>query len=194
MNQEGYITFSIDPRGTGGKGTKFKYLSYLDIGTYVVKDQVEGAKYLGSLPYVDKNRIGMWGWSGGGSMTVLCMTAGAPYFKAGVAGAGNYDHRLYDTIWTERYLGLPQNNINGYINSSAVSFAHLLQGKLLVVHGTMDDNVHLQHSTQLMEAFVQANKHADYLTYASRNHGLLRRSSADLHFWTHMTNYFKENL
>jgi dipeptidyl-peptidase-4 len=159
-----------------------------------VKDQVEGAKYLASLPYVDKNRIGIWGWSGGGSMTVLCMTAGSPHFKVGVAGAGNYDHRLYDTIWTERYLGLPSKNEIGYINSSAVSFAHLLNGKLLVVHGTMDDNVHLQHSTQLMEAFVQANKHADFITYASRDHSLLRGIDATLHFWTHMTNYFIDNL
>ena len=194
MNQQGYITFSIDPRGTGGRGTDFKYLSYKNIGKWVVIDQVEGAKFLKSLPYVDGNRIGIWGWSGGGSMTVLCMTAGAPNFKVGVAGAGNYDNRLYDTIWTERYMGLLDENIEGYINASAISYAHLLQGKLLVIHGTMDDNVHLQHSTQLMEAFVRANKHADFITYANQPHGLIRYGSSRFHMWTKITNYFMENL
>ncbi|MFC1785879.1 S9 family peptidase [Candidatus Neomarinimicrobiota bacterium] len=194
MNQNGYITFSIDPRGTGGRGTDFKYLSYKDIGKWVVIDQVEGAKFLKSLEYVDGDRIGIWGWSEGGSMTVLCMTAGAPNFKVGVAGAGNYDHILYDTIWTERYMGLLDENIEGYINASAISYAHLLQGKLLVIHGTMDDNVHLQHSTQLMEAFVRANKHADFITYANQPHGLIRYGSGRFHLWTKITNYFMENL
>jgi dipeptidyl-peptidase-4 len=193
MNQEGYITFSIDPRGTGGRGVDFKYLSYKDIGKWVVTDQVEGAKYLKSLPYVDGNRIGIWGWSGGGYMTALCMTKGAPNFKVGVAVAGNYDLKLYDTIWTERYMGLLGENPAGYKNASIFTYADRLEGKLLVVHGTMDDNVHLQHATQLMEEFVKANKHADYLTYANRNHRI-NTGNATFHLWTKITNYFMENL
>jgi len=193
MNQEGYITFSVDPRGTGGRGIDFKYLSYKDIGKWVVTDQVEGAKYLKSLPYVDGNRIGIWGWSGGGYMTALCMTKGAPNFKVGVAVAGNYDLKLYDTIWTERYMGLLGENPAGYKNASIFTYADRLEGKLLVVHGTMDDNVHLQHATQLMEEFVKANKHADYLTYANRNHRI-NTGNATFHLWTKITNYFMENL
>lgn len=193
MNQEGYITFSIDPRGTGGRGTEFKYLSYKDIGKWVVTDQVEGAKYLKSLPYVDGSRIGIWGWSGGGYMTALCMTKGAPNFKVGVAVAGNYDLKLYDTIWTERYMGLLDENAEGYKNASVFTYADKLEGKLLVIHGTNDDNVHPQHATQLMEEFVKADKHADYLTYANRNHGI-RGGNTTFHLWTKITNYFMENL
>lgn len=193
MNQEGYIYFSIDPRGTGGRGTDFKYLSYLDISKWVVKDQVEGAKYLRSLPYVDPDRIGIWGWSGGGTMTSLCMTLGAPHFQVGVAVAGNFDFRLYDTIWTERYMGLLEENFEGYHNASPVTYADLLEGKLLVIHGTMDDNVHLQHATLLMEKFVEADIHADFLTYAGRNHRI-NTGNAFYHLWTRVTNYFKEYL
>ena len=127
-------------------------------------------------------------------MTALCMTAGAPNFKVGIAGAGNHNHRLYDTIWTERYMGQLEENFDGYIKASSISYVHLLQGKLLVIHGTMDDNVHLQHSTQLMEAFVRANKHVDFITYANQPHGLIRRGSGRFHLWTKITNYFMENL
>ena len=193
MNQEGYITFSIDPRGTGGRGTDFKYLSYKEISKWVAIDQVEGAKYLSSLPYVDSNRIGIWGWSGGGTMTLLCMTKGAPYFKVGVAVAGNYDLKLYDTIWTERYMGLLNENESGYKSASVLTYADKLEGNLLIVHGTMDDNVHLQHATQLMEEFVKYNKHADYISYASRAHGI-RGGNATFHLFTKITNYFKDNL
>jgi dipeptidyl-peptidase-4 len=193
LNQEGYITFSIDPRGTGGRGTAFKYLAYKDIGKWVAHDQVEGAKYLSSLPYVDENRIGIWGWSGGGYMTALCMTKGAPHFKVGVAVAGNYDLKLYDTIWTERYMGLLGENTDGYKNASVFSYTDKLEGKLLVVHGTMDDNVHFQHATQLMEEFVKADKHADFISYASRAHGI-RSGNSTFHLWTKITNYFMDNL
>lgn len=193
MNQEGFIYFSLDPRGTGGRGTDFKYLSYLDISKWVVNDQVEGAKYLRSLPYVDENKIGIWGWSGGGTMTTLCMTLGAPNFNIGVSVAGNYDFRLYDTIWTERYMGLLNENEEGYRIASPITYAELLQDKLLVVHGTMDDNVHQQHATLLMEAFVNANKNVDYMTYASRNHRI-NTGNAYFHLWTKITNYFKDNL
>ena len=193
MNQEGYITFSIDPRGTGGRGTDFKYMAYKDTRKWVAIDQVEGAKYLKSLPYIDGDRIGIWGWSGGGSMTVLCMTKGAPNFKVGVAIAGNYNLRLYDTVWTERYMGLLSENAEGYMNANILTYADKLQGKLLVIHGDRDDNVHHQQATQLMEEFVKTDKHADYQTYANRNHGIYG-GNASFHLWTTITNYFMDNL
>ena len=126
-------------------------------------------------------------------MTALCMTKGAPNFKVGVAVAGNYDLKLYDTIWTERYMGLLDENVEGYKNASIFTYTNRLEGKLFVVHGTMDDNVHLQHATQLMEEFVKANKHADYLTYANRNHRI-NTGNATFHLWTKITNYFMNNL
>ncbi len=193
LNQEGYITFAIDPRGTGGRGTAFKYLAYKDIGKWVAHDQVEGAKYLSSLPYVDESRIGIWGWSGGGYMTALCMTKGAPHFKVGVAVASVTDFRLYDTIWTERYMGLLTENEAGYDSASVLNYADKLQGKLLLVHGTGDDNVHQQNSLQLMDEFVKADKQADILLYANRNHGI-RGGNTTFHLWTKITNYFMDNL
>lgn len=193
MNQEGYITFSIDPRGTGGRGTAFKYLAYKDIGKWVAHDQVEGAKYLSSLPYVDGNRIGIWGRSGGGYMTAMCMTKGAPHFKVGVAVASVTDFRLYDTIWTERYMGLLSENEAGYDSASVLNYADKLQGKLLLVHGTGDDNVHSQNVTQLMKEFVKVDKHADMLLYANLNHGI-RGGNTIFHLWTAITNYFMDNL
>ena len=193
MNQEGYITFSIDPRGTGGRGTAFKYLAYKDIGKWVAHDQVEGAKYLSSLPYVDENRIGIWGWSGGGYMTALCMTKGAPYFKVGVAVASVTDLRLYDTIWTERYMGLLPENKAGYNSASVLTYADKLRGKLLLVHGTGDDNVHTQNTIQLMDKFVKVDKQADIILYANRNHGI-RGGNTTFHLWTKITSYFMDNL
>ena len=193
MNQEGYITFSIDPRGTGGRGTAFKYLAYKDIGKWVAHDQVEGAKYLSSLPYVDGNRIGIWGWSGGGYMTALCMTKGAPHFKVGVAVASVTDFRLYDTIWTERYMGLLHENEAGYDSASVLNYTDKLEGKLLLVHGTGDDNVHSQNSIQLMDEFVKVDKQVDIILYANRNHGI-RGGNTTFHLWTKITSYFMDNL
>jgi len=193
MNQEGYITFSIDPRGTGGRGTQFKHLAYRDIGKWVVYDQVEGTKYLSSLPYVDSNRIGIWGWSGGGYMTALCMTKGAPHFKVGVAVAPVTDLRLYDTIWTEAYMGLLSENKEGYDNASVLNYADQLQGKLLLIHGTGDDNVHPQNIIQLMDEFIRVDKHTDMLLYPNRNHRIIGGNTT-FHLWTRITNYFKENL
>ena len=126
-------------------------------------------------------------------MTAMCMTKGAPNFKAGVAVAGNYDLKLYDTIWTERYMGLLDENAEGYKNASVLTYADKLDGKLLVIHGTGDDNVHSQHATQLMDEFVKSDKQADFLTYANRNHGIYGANTT-FHLWTKITNYFMENL
>jgi dipeptidyl-peptidase-4 len=136
LTKLGFIVFSIDHRGTGGRGTDFKHMAYKDIGKWMVHDQIEGVKYLRSLPFVDPDRIGVWGWSGGGYLTVMCMTMGAPYFQAGVAVAPVTDFRLYDTIWTERYMGLLPENQSGFENASAFTHLDRLEDDLLLIHGT----------------------------------------------------------
>jgi dipeptidyl-peptidase-4 len=136
MTEHGYIVFCVDNRGTGGRGKAFKDLSYLDLGKWSVHDQIEGAKYLANLPYVDASRLGFWGWSGGGYLTCMMMTKGAGYFKAGVAVAPVTDFHLYDAIWTERYMGSPIGNKKGYDSASVLTYADKLKGKLMIIHGT----------------------------------------------------------
>jgi dipeptidyl-peptidase-4 len=193
MTEKGFIIFCIDSRGTGGRGKKFKNLVYGDLGKWSTHDQIEGAKYLGSLPYVDASRIGIWGHSGGGYLTAMAMTKGAPYFKVGIARAPVTDFQLYDTIWTERYMGLPKDNANGYKSASVMTYANQLQGKLYLVHGMADDNVHMQNTVQLQDALQAANKQFDVMYYHGRNHAI-SGGNTQLHLHTLMTNYFLENL
>ncbi|MDZ7344653.1 MAG: S9 family peptidase [candidate division KSB1 bacterium] len=193
MTEKGYLIFCIDSRGTGGRGKKFKNLVYGDLGKWSTHDQVEGAKYLASLPYVDPSRIGIWGHSGGGYLTAMTMTKGAGYFKAGIARAPVTDFRLYDTIWTERYMGLPKENEAGYRSSSVMTYADKLQGKLLLVHGMADDNVHMQNTVQLQDALQAANKQFEVMYYHGRNHRI-SGGNTDLHLHTLMTNFFLTNL
>jgi dipeptidyl-peptidase-4 len=193
MTEKGFIIFCIDSRGTDGRGKKFKNLVYGDLGKWATHDQVEGAKYLASLPYVDASRIGIWGHSGGGYLTGMAMTKGAPYFKAGIARAPVTDFRLYDSIWTERYMGLPKDNEAGYKSTSVVTYVDKLQGKLLLVHGMADDNVHTQNTVQLQEALQAANKQFEVMYYHGRNHRI-SGGNTDLHLHTLMTNYFLQNL
>jgi len=193
MTEKGFITFSIDSRGTGGRGKKFKNLVYGDLGKWSTHDQIEGAKYLGSLPYIDAGRIGIWGHSGGGYLTAMAMTKGAPHFKAGIARAPVTDFRLYDTIWTERYMGLPKDNAAGYKSASVMTYADKLQGKLYLVHGMADDNVHMQNTVQLQEALQALNKQFDVMYYHGRNHAITG-GNTQLHLHTLMTNYFLNNL
>ncbi|MEE9190538.1 MAG: S9 family peptidase [Candidatus Neomarinimicrobiota bacterium] len=193
LSQLGFIVFSVDNRGTGGRGTDFKYLAYMDIGKWPVHDHIEGVKYLRSLPYVDPGRIGVWGWSGGGYLTIMCMTKGAPYFQAGVAVAPVTDLRLYDTIWTERYMGLLSENQAGYENASAFTYQDRLAGDLLIIHGTRDDNVHPQHTLQYMKKAVDGGKQVDMLYYPNKNHSIRGRKTQH-HLYTYMTDYFLEKL
>ncbi len=193
MSQQGYIIFSVDHRGTGGRGAAFKYLAYKDIGKWMVNDQIEGVKYLKSLPFVDENRIGIWGWSGGGYLTVMCMTKGAPHFKVGIAVAPVTDFRWYDTIWTERYMGLLSGNEAGYESASAITYLDQLEGKLLLIHGTGDDNVHSQNSLRMIQEAVTAGKQIDMLFYPNKNHGI-RGPKTTYHLYSKMTNYMLENL
>jgi len=193
MSQQGYIIFSVDHRGTGGRGAAFKYLAYKDIGKWMVNDQIEGVKYLKSLPFVDENRIGIWGWSGGGYLTAMCMTKGAPHFKVGIAVAPVTDFRWYDTIWTERYMGLLSGNEAGYESASAITYLDQLEGKLLLIHGTGDDNVHSQNSLRMIQEAVTAGKQIDMLFYPNKNHGI-RGPKTTYHLYSKMTNYMLENL
>ena len=193
MAEKGFISFCVDSRGTGGRGKKFKNLAYGDLGKWSTHDQIEGAKYLGSLPYVDAGRIGIWGHSGGGYLTAMAMTKGAPYFKVGIARAPVTDFRFYDTIWTERYMGLPKDNAAGYKSASVMTYADKLQGKLYLIHGMADDNVHMQNTVQLQETLQALNKQFDVMYYHGRNHAITG-GTTQLHLHTLMTNYFMKNL
>ncbi len=193
LGQKGFITFSIDNRGTGGRGKAFENLAYGDLGKWLVNDQIEGVKYLRSLPYVKADKIGIWGHSGGGYMAALCLTKGSDYFQVGIARAPVTDFRLYDTIWTERYMGLIEDNAAGYDSASVFNYVDQLQGKLLLIHGTGDDNVHPQNSLQLADHFVKANKQVDMYFYANKNHGI-RGPHTSYNLYQKMVEYFNVNL
>jgi len=193
MTEHGFIIFCIDNRGTGGRGKAFKDLVYHDLGNWAVHDQIEGAKYLASLPYVDASRLGFWGWSGGGYLTLMMMTKAAGYFKVGVAVAPVSDFHLYDAPWTERYMGLPKDNAEGYKSASVFTYADKLNGKLLMIHGTTDDNVHFQNTLQLVNKFEKDLKQFDFMVYPNRNHRI-SGGNTQLHLFTKITNYFLDNL
>jgi dipeptidyl-peptidase-4 len=172
LAQQGYIIVSIDNRGTGGRGAEFKKVTQNQLGKYETEDVIETAKYLGSLDYVDKGRIGIFGWSYGGYLSSLAITVGADYFKTAIAVAPVISWRFYDTIYTERYLGLPQGNAKGYDENSPLSHASKLKGNYLLVHGTADDNVHVQNSYAMQDALIKANKQFQVFYYPDRNHGI----------------------
>ncbi len=193
LTEKGYIVFCVDNRGTGGRGKAFKDLAYGDLGKWVVNDQIEGAKYLGSLPYVDKDRLGIWGWSGGGYLTLMLMTRGADYFKTGVSVAPVSNFHLYDTIWTERYMGLPQDNADGYKTASVLEYVDGLKGNLLIVHGTGDDNVHIQNTMKVINKMQHRAIQFDMMFYPNRNHRI-SGGKTQLHLFTYITNYLLKNL
>ena len=193
MTQKGYLVFSIDNRGTGARGKAFKNLAYGDISKWAVEDHIEGAKYLATLPYVDASRIGFWGWSGGGYLACMLLTRGADYFRTGVAVAPVTDFRNYDTIWTERYMGLLSENEEGYQAANVNNYADRLKGNLLIIHGTGDDNVHPLNTMQFVDALVKENRQFDLMLYPNRNHGI-SGGNTRLHLYTLITDYFLENL
>jgi dipeptidyl-peptidase 4 len=193
LAQKGYIVACVDNRGTGGKGADFKKCTYLNLGKLEVKDQIEAAKYWGSLPYVDKARIGIFGWSYGGYMSSNCLFQGADYFKTAIAVAPVTNWRFYDTIYTERFLRTPQENAAGYDENSPVTYAKNLKGNFLLVHGTGDDNVHFQNSISLEDALIKANKQFQSFYYPNRNHGIYGGVTR-LHLYTMMTNFLEKNL
>ena len=193
MTAKGYVVVCVDGRGTGGRGEEFTKCTYLNLGVKEAQDQVEAAKYLGTLPYVDKNRIGIWGWSFGGYMTIMSMSEGTPVFKAGVAVAPVTDWKFYDTIYAERFMRTPKENAEGYKAGSAFSRAADLNGRLLLVHGMADDNVHFQNCVEYSECLVQADKQFDMQIYTNRNHSIYGGNTRH-HLYTRLTDFFTTNL
>jgi dipeptidyl-peptidase-4 len=191
--QQGFIIFSMDARGMSGRGEAFKNLSYGDMAQYLAKDTAAGVRYLVEQGIADPNRIGAWGWSGGGYFTGLMLTKNAHLFDVGVSVAPVMDFRLYDSIYTERSMGLPQDNGAGYDSTSVLSYVDRFNGKLLVIHGTGDDNVHSQNTTWLVEEFVKHDKQLDIFYYPNRPHGM-SGGNARKNLYKKMITYFKDNL
>ena len=193
LANSGYIVVSVDNTGTGGKGAEFKKATYKQLGKLEIEDQIDAAKYFGSLPYIDKSRIGMFGWSFGGYMTSLAMTKCADIFKMGIAVAPVTNWRFYDTVYTERYMQTPEENYTGYDDNSPINYVEKLKGKYLLIHGSADDNVHYQNTMLMINAIVNANKQFDLFIYPDKNHGIYGGNTR-LHLYTKMTNYIKTNL
>lgn len=193
LAQKGYIVACIDNRGTGGRGAEFKKLTYQQLGKYETIDQIEANKYLAGLDYVDKSRIGIQGWSYGGYLSSLAITKGADYFKMAIAVAPVTNWRYYDNIYTERYMRTPQENPEGYDENSPINHVEKLRGKYLLIHGSADDNVHVQNTYEMISALVKANKQFDLFIYPDKNHGIYGGNTR-LHLYKKMTNFIEDNL
>ena len=192
LAQEGFIVVCVDGRGTGGRGADFEKCTYLRLGDLESKDQVETAIYMNTLPYVDKDNIGIWGWSFGGFNTLMSMSEGRPVFKAGVAVAPPTSWRFYDTIYTERYMRTPQENEDGY-KVNPIERVDNLHGALLLCHGVADDNVHPQNAFEYAEALVQSDKDFKENLYTNRNHSIFGGNTRN-HLLRQITTWFKEHL
>ncbi|MBI3669827.1 MAG: DPP IV N-terminal domain-containing protein [Acidobacteria bacterium] len=193
MAQKGYVIFALDNRGMAARGHAFETVLYRRMGQEELADQVAGVNFLKSKPWVDGARIGIWGWSYGGYMTCIAMLNAADVFKVGFAGAPVTDWRQYDTIYTERYMGLPKENEEGYKQSSPVTHAAKLKGKLLIAFGTGDDNVHFANTVGLSEQFIKAGRYVEYQMYPGRGHGISDRP-ARIHLFNRVTQFFLDNL
>lgn len=191
LAQKGYLFVMVDGRGSGFRGRDFMKMVYQDLGHWEVNDQIEAAKWLKTLPYVDPRRIGIWGWSYGGYMACLCALRGADVFKAAAAVAPVTHWSFYDTIYTERYMRRPQDNPKGYEESAPLKYADRLKGKFLLVHGTADDNVHFQNSARLAALWQKANKPFQAMYYPGKKHGL---EGVSLHVYTLISTFFLNNL
>jgi dipeptidyl-peptidase-4 len=193
LASKGYVIACIDGRGTGLKGRDFKKMTQLELGKYEVEDQIEAARKLSELPFIDETRTGIWGWSYGGFMSSNCILKGNEVFEMAIAVAPVTSWRFYDTIYTERYMQTPQENPGGYDDNSPIHFADQLRGKFLLVHGSADDNVHVQNTMRMIEALVQANKPFEWAIYPDKNHGIYGGNTR-LHLYTKMTRFVLENL
>ncbi|MFH6933736.1 S9 family peptidase [Flavobacterium sp. FlaQc-30] len=193
LTQQGYIVACVDGRGTGFKGADFKKVTQKELGKYEVEDQIDAAKVIGAYPYVDASRIGIFGWSYGGFMASNCIFQGNDVFKMAIAVAPVTNWRFYDSVYTERYMQTPQENASGYDQNSPINHVDKLKGKFLLIHGSADDNVHVQNSMQMMEALIQANKQFDSQIYPDKNHGIYGGKTR-IQLYNKMTNFIKENL
>lgn len=193
LAQQGYLIVSVDNRGTGARGREFKKQTYLNLGRLESDDQIAAARFLATLPYVDGDRIGIWGWSYGGYMSSLTLFRGADVFKAAIAVAPVTDWRLYDTIYTERFMRTPQENSDGYTSGSPNTHAAKLKGNFLLIHGTGDDNVHAQNTTQLVHALQEAGKQFDMRLYPNKTHSIAGGGTR-VNLYNYMTSWLEENL
>lgn len=193
LAQRGYIVFCVDPRGTMYQGEKFKKSTYLQLGKLETEDFIAAAKALGEMPFVDKSRIGIQGWSYGGYMTSLAMTKGADYFKMGIAVAPVTNWRYYDNIYTERFMRTPQENASGYDDNSPINFVNKIKGKYFLIHGSGDDNVHYQNTMEMITALTNANIQFDLFIYPNKDHGIYGGNTRN-HLFNMMLNYTLENL
>ena len=189
----GYLVVCVDPRGTGARGEDFRKCTYGVLGKYESDDQIEAAKYIATLPYADGKNIAIWGWSYGGFMSAMCLAKGGEIFKAGISVAPVTNQRFYDSVYSERYMGLPSQNPEGYDENSPITLAKGIKGKLLLVHGTADDNVHYQNTAEFAEAMVQAGVQFQMMSYTNRNHNI-RGGNTTMHLYTMFDNFLKENL
>lgn len=193
LTQQGYIVACVDGRGTGYKGADFKKVTQKELGKYEVEDQIDAAKVIGGYSYVDASRIGIFGWSYGGFMASNCIFQGNDVFKMAIAVAPVTNWRFYDSVYTERYMQTPQENASGYDQNSPINHVSKLKGKFLLIHGSGDDNVHVQNTMQMMEALIQANKQFDSQIYPDKDHGIYGGNTR-VQLYTKMTNFIKENL
>jgi dipeptidyl-peptidase-4 len=196
LANEGYLIMSVDNRGTPApKGAAWRKVVYGTVGDLSSKEQAAAVRaFAAANTWVDANRIGVWGWSGGGSNTLNCMFRFPDVFKVGVSVAPVPDQRLYDTIYQERYMGVPQDNAEGYRIGSPINFADGLKGKLLVVHGSGDDNVHYQGTERLVNRLVELGKPFDLMVYPNRTHGISEGAGTSLHVQSLIARYFFEHL
>lgn len=193
LAQQGYVVACVDGRGTGARGAEFRKCTYRQLGVLETRDQIEAARYLGAQPGIDKDRIGIWGWSYGGFMTLMAMSAPDSPFKAGIAVAPVTDWRLYNTAYTERFMRRPQENFSGYDEASPLLKAENLQGKLLIIHGTADDNVHIQNTMLYIEKLVECGKQFEMQIYTDKNHSILGQQTRR-HLYTRKCEFLQKNL
>lgn len=193
LAQQGYIVVCVDGRGTGFKGADFKKSTYMNLVKYETEDQIAAAKQLGQLPFIDADRIGIWGWSFGGHMSTNCLLKGSDVFKMAIAVAPVTSWRFYDTIYTERYMRTPQENPSGYDDNSPFNYPEKLEGEYLLIHGSGDDNVHLQHTMRMVEALIQADKQFEWGIYPDKNHGIYGGNTR-LHLYKKMTKFIGRTL
>ncbi|MFS4417544.1 S9 family peptidase [Maribacter sp. 2307ULW6-5] len=190
---EGYIVACVDGRGTGYKGRDFKKATYMNLVKYETEDQIAAARELSKLAYIDEDRTGIWGWSFGGHMATNCLLKGNDVFEMAIAVAPVTSWRFYDTIYTERFMRTPAENPSGYDDNSPFNYPELLKGKYLLVHGSGDDNVHVQNTMRMIEALVQANKPFEWAIYPDKNHGIYGGNTR-VHLYNKMSKFVRENL
>lgn len=194
LAQKGIIVVCVDGRGTGLKGADFKKVTQKELGKYEVEDQIAAAKKLAELTYINKNKIGIWGWSYGGFMSSNCILKGNDIFSMAIAIAPVTSWRFYDSIYTERYMQTPQENASGYDDNSPINYAEKLKGNYLLAHGTGDDNVHVQNSYTMINSLIEANKQFDMFLVPDRAHGIYEGKNMRLNLYTKMTSFVEEHL